>query len=93
MACDYLEHEPDNMLIYCDPPYANTTTYSACDKFDSNLFWKVMRRWSKNNKVIISEYSAPEDFQCVLEIPTKTIIRDVNNKPLQSVERLFTYKG
>lgn len=93
MSCDYIDHTPNNNLIYCDPPYANTTTYTACEKFDSNVFWKCMRRWSKNNIVVISEYSAPEDFRCVLEIPTKTIIRDAENKPLQSIEKLFMYKG
>jgi DNA adenine methylase len=93
MPCDYTEHEPENMLIYCDPPYANTTSYTACEKFDSNTFWKFMRRWSRNNTVFISEYSAPDDFECVLEIPTKTVIRDSNNRPIQATEKLFRYKG
>ena len=52
-----------------------------------------MREWAGNNTVVISEYKAPDDFLCVLEMPTKTIIRDAENKPLQSVERLFMYNG
>lgn len=91
VAQDYRKWLPENKLIYCDPPYANTTGYK--DKFDHLTFWDTMREWSENNTVVISEYKAPDDFLCVLEIPTKTIIRDAGNKPLQSVERLFVYKG
>ena len=89
----YCEHSPQNMLVYCDPPYQGTTQYGAFSGFDTNLFWQTMREWSKNNTVVVSEYKAPKDFSCVLEIPTKTIIRDAENKPLQSVERLFMYNG
>ena len=91
LAQDYREWHPKNKLIYCDPPYENTTGYK--DKFDHTLFWNTMREWSKCNTIVISEYKAPDDFACVLEIPTKTIIRDAENKPLQSVERLFMYNG
>ena len=85
----YTGYSPVNHIIYCDPPYAKTTGYDGCAKFDSILFWNIMREWSENNIVIISEYSAPEDFKCVLEIPTKTIIRDSENQPIQTVEKLF----
>jgi len=91
LAQDYREWYPKNKLIYCDPPYENTTGYK--DKFDHLAFWDTMRKWSYGNTVVISEYKAPKDFSCVLEIPTKTIIRDAENKPLQSVERLFMYNG
>ena len=60
--------------------------------FNTEEFWEDMRVLSKNNDVYISEYSAPEDFECVLEIPTKTIIRDSNDKVSYRVEKLFTYK-
>jgi DNA adenine methylase len=52
-------------LIYCDPPYANTTEYHSA--FDSNLFWDSMRKLSKKNYVFISEYSAPSDFVCITQ--------------------------
>lgn len=82
---------PYKCLIYCDPPYENTTGYK--DKFSHVEFWDTVRNWSKNNTVVISEYNAPEDFKCVLEIPTKTMIRGAGNKPLQTVEKLFMYNG
>tara|TARA_B100001741_G_scaffold94680_1_gene77703 strand:- start:4523 stop:5248 length:726 start_codon:yes stop_codon:yes gene_type:complete len=65
---DYRKLDYKNKLIYCDPPYAATTGYKKGDKdndFNSEEFWDVMRKWSKNNIVFISEYKAPSDFKCV----------------------------
>lgn len=57
---------PKGMLIYCDPPYKgnklNTELFQA---FDHDKFWKVMRKWSKDNIVVISEREAPSDFECI----------------------------
>jgi len=86
-AQSYKAYIPYKCLVYCDPPYEGTTGYK--DKFDHLGFWDTMRDWSRNNIVVVSEYKAPDDFKCVLEIPTKTVIRDAENKPLQSVEKLF----
>lgn len=58
----YNEYNPRNSLIYCDPPYKNTIGYSGTKEFDHNKFWKKMRKWSKNNIVVISEQTAPKDF-------------------------------
>lgn len=80
-------------LIYCDPPYANTTKYTGVPDFDSEEFWDIMRAWSKDNDVYISEYEAPDDFVSVLEIPTKTNIRDKSDNVCRRVEKLFKYKG
>lgn len=90
-SMDYREAHPKNALIYCDPPYSNTTKYNATGTFDSKEFWEVMREWSKNNLVFISEYSAPNDFQCVLEIPTKLDIRNKENIKEKRIEKLFKY--
>lgn len=90
---NYWEHNPQDMLIYCDPPYQGTTAYGAFKEFDHTRFWNTMRIWSRDNTVVISEYKAPDDFKCVLEIPTKTIIRDSDNKPILSAEKLFIYTG
>lgn len=61
----YEKHNPKNMLIYCDPPYVNTSKYRSTPDFDTIRFWNIMRLWSKNNIVIISELSAPKDFKCI----------------------------
>ena len=88
---DYKELNPHGNLIYCDPPYKNTIQPYGLLHFDTDKFWDVMRIWSKDNDVFISEYEAPYDFKCVLEIPTKTIIRDSDDKPSYRIEKLFTY--
>ena len=79
-------------LIYCDPPYSETTQPYGTGDFNTEEFWDVMRNWSKNNDVYISEYVAPDDFECVLEIQTKTDIRNGNNQLDKRVEKLFKYK-
>lgn len=77
--------------IYCDPPYANTTQYSQ--KFDSEKFWDKIREWSKlGHQVIVSEYVAPDDFICALEMPTKTDLRNKDNELEPRIERLFMYR-
>ena len=89
---DYKELEFDGCLIYCDPPYKDTTKYPIIGEFNTEEFWNVMRNWSKNNTVIISEYEAPYDFECIKEIHTKTDIRNGDGKRENRVERLFRYK-
>lgn len=89
---DYKTLKPKGMLIYCDPPYANTTKYTGVPNFDSLEFWNVMREWSKHNDVYISEYEAPADFISVLDMPTKTSIRDKTENVIARVEKLFTCK-
>ena len=51
-----------NSVIYCDPPYNNTAQYVTGD-FDTNAFFEWCRK--QKELVIVSEYDAPEDFQCV----------------------------
>ena len=77
---------PDRSLIYCDPPYANTTKYK--EGFDHTIFWDWCR--SKNEEghtVFVSEYSAPADFVCVKEVPIITTLNK-NSKDTR-IEKLF----
>ena len=89
---DYKELEFNGCLIYCDPPYKDTTKYPIIGEFNTEEFWNVMRNWSKNNTVIISEYEAPNDFECIKEINAKTDIRNRSGKRENRVERLFKFK-
>lgn len=77
-----------NYFIYCDPPYANTKQYGTSKNFDYDKFWEWCRNMSKNNIVIISEHTAPEDFKCIWSAPVKRTID--NSKRIDVVERLFT---
>lgn len=84
-----------NALIYCDPPYQNTTKFET-GSFDYDKFWDWCRRMSKCNKVFISGYQAPDDFKCVWSKESLANL-DYNrgndrNKKLR-VEKLFTYRN
>ena len=86
---NYYDFKPVNMLIYCDPPYKNTTGYKV-GKFDSDMFWNTMREWSKNNYVFISEEEAPDDFEVVWEQDKR---RTLNSKVREhKTEKLFVLK-
>lgn len=84
----YWNIKPSNMLIYCDPPYYNTQGYST-GEFDHERFWNVMREWSKNNLVFVSEETAPKDFCPVLSFRKRRTL-DSRNRA-NSTERLFVY--
>ena len=65
---DYREFEEiinkdSNNIIYLDPPYKATTGYK--EEFNHEEFWRFAREQSKNNVVLISELSAPDDFVAV----------------------------
>jgi DNA adenine methylase len=81
----YDEYTPFKMTIYCDPPYKSTTGYG---EFEHDKFWNIMRKWSKHNDVFISEYEAPDDFECVFEIPKRVTMSKTNNSEIR-FERLF----
>ena len=50
-------------VIYCDPPYANSSKYKTGD-FDHEGFWQWCREKAKYGHIlIISEYAAPDDFK------------------------------
>lgn len=88
---DYKDYEPKgDELLYLDPPYANTKQYANAMAFDYDLFWEKVRNWSKDNYVLISEESAPEDFKILWE---KGVTRSINavNK-MSKTERLYTYE-
>ena len=80
---------PPNSLIYCDPPYENTTSYK--DKFNHSDFWQWCREMKKQgHRVFVSEYNAPEDFKCIFELEQKTPISKTSKSKLKKIEKLFT---
>lgn len=83
-----------NSVIYCDPPYNNTTGFTV-GKFDSNEFWQWVRDTSKENIVIVSEYNAPEDFNVIWEKSVKTDMNNNKNGKINRVEKLYSinFKG
>ena len=105
---DYRTLKPKNMLVYCDPPYAYTKfpikyrrDVKKYDVFDNEEFWNIMREWSKQNIVIISELNAPDDFIEVWNFEkyrsaaqsTKTRFCSNSEQPSKthSIEKLFVH--
>lgn len=84
---DYRNVElPDNSIVYCDPPYANTNHYGLNgSRFDNEAFWE----WARlcRQPVFISEYEAPKDFICIAEIPTTSKIAAKTSK--RAIEKIF----
>lgn len=76
---------PTGSLVYCDPPYAGTTNgYTTA----VGGFWDRVRDLSESCDVYVSEYSAPDDFECIWEKRVNnTLAQDTGSR--QGVERLF----
>lgn len=87
----YLDvHIPSKSIVYLDPPYQGTTKYS--NNFDHKGFWEYVRYISKTNFVYISEYNAPEDFDCIFQKECKVGIDHKLKEHNKSIEKLFVYK-
>ncbi|MDB6035947.1 MAG: putative phage protein [Verrucomicrobiales bacterium] len=85
--CDFLTVEPGaiDALIYCDPPYVNTTGYEG--KFDHERFYRRAVQWAAFTDVLISEYVSPIGI-CIAEIPRNLGMQSATKKAGR-VERLF----
>ena len=87
-----LDETIENAVIYLDPPYQNTKQYGYANQGKMNyaFFWNWVRKISKKNFVIISEQSAPDDFNVIWE---KEVTRTTNKQNnFQATEKLFQYK-
>lgn len=84
----------ENSLIYCDPPYKDTTNY-ANGTFDHDKFYEWCREKAKSNVVFVSEYSAPDDFIEVWsqEVKSSLSANGVTGGNKISVEKLFLVRG
>jgi len=94
MCKDFTELDFKNCLIYCDPPYKNTTPYykKILGEFPYNKFLEWINKQSKKNIVLVSEYkhNVPEDAKILLEIPSRTSIRNKDGKVIDTIEVLYT---
>lgn len=81
---------PNKSIIYCDPPYRNTTKYTAVDKdFNHRKFFNWCK-YMKNNghEVFVSEYGAPRGFECIWEKEVNSSLTK-NTGGKKGTERLF----
>lgn len=80
---------PPHSFIYCDPPYQGTQGYGV--SFDHDVFWAWCRdQSSRGHTVLISEYSAPDDFETVT---TSTQITTLDKSHLHARESIFKWSG
>ena len=91
--CSYKDLDPAKSLIYCDPPYQDTTSYGAVESFNHDEFWQKVRDWSKRNTVLVSEYQAPEDFVCVQEFQSKMGLRNKSGGQETRAEKVFAHES
>ncbi len=78
-------------VIYCDPPYANTTDGYATEAFNSDDFWKWVRKMEdRGHPTFVSEYTAPDDFISVASFPKK-VTMDKRNGYHDRTEHLFRH--
>lgn len=85
--------EINRMVIYCDPPYADTKKYET--DFDNNTFWEWVREMKgmyPGCEIYISEYNAPSDFKCIWqkEVPVGMGTK-IGFKQNRKIEKLFVY--
>lgn len=83
---------PPRSVIYCDPPYRNTTKYATARSFNSNEFWDWVRvQVVEGHSVFVSEFEAPNDFYSIWSMERATSL--TKNTGLHSrTEHLFIHE-
>ena len=88
-CCDYNDFaEYENCLFYFDPPYKNTKQYTK-QSIDYDSFYDFLRKLSKKNIVLISEYNMPDDFTCIWQKERKVLQKSDRVVGDKAVEKLF----
>ena len=82
---------PEKSIIYCDPPYEGTMKYNNTGCFDYPAFWQWCRdKANEGHTLFVSEYNAPDDFECVWQGEIKNNMGDNSEN---AIEKLFRYKA
>lgn len=67
-----------------------------CDGFDTDLFWDTMRDWSRDNVVVVSELTAPDDWVVWKEFDpiSRSLGRQSKGQSgKKAVEKLFIHES
>lgn len=94
-ARSYDAFKPDNMLIYCDPPYKGNKLGnfdSLFRTFDHDKFWDLMCKWSTNNILVVSESTAPKDFKKIWSA-VSSISTSTGRRGKKYNDNLYLYKS
>lgn len=89
VSCSYAQIlPPQNSIIYCDPPYKDTTKYNT--DFDYDKFYNWCRAMKTlGHEIYVSEYQMPDDFKCVWQKEiASSLTKNTGGKV--GVEKLFT---
>ena len=82
-------HWPQEMIIYCDPPYKNSKQYSG-KSFDYDAFYQwCIDRHAEGHQVFISEYDMPTELG-FKEIWSKEIKCNIHVEKSSRTEKLWT---
>lgn len=78
-------------VIYCDPPYKDTTGYSKNDfNYEEYYDW-IRLKVREGHIVLCSEYQMPDDFVCIWQ---KGILNNLStNKHVKPIEKLFIHES
>ncbi|YP_010677877.1 DNA methylase [Arthrobacter phage Warda] len=94
LQADYRELSPligPGVVVYCDPPYADTTGYAGPGAFDSAEFWRTAERWARSGaSVFVSEYTAPAGWREVWATE-RHVSTALNNRAAKATDRLFVF--
>ena len=86
---------PKNSIIYCDIPYKDTKLYSFSKNFDYIYFYNWAKKMkNEGHEVFVSEYSMPNEFECIWEQEVKSSLsmNNTHGEVKTSIERLFILK-
>jgi len=91
-CCSYDELViPEYSIIYCDPPYRDTTGYLSDFDYEKFYNWCIDKQ-KEGHQVFISEYYMPEDkFECIWQKEVKVTLETTNTH--NRIEKLFIPKN
>ena len=77
---------PSDSVVYCDPPYRGTSSYSKAKGFNHDRFYE----WalSQTVPVFVSEYAMPEDFVEVAAWKKRCTMKGAEHA-LRTTEKIF----
>lgn len=78
---------PEGSVVYCDPPYQDTTRGYSVREWNSDKFWGWVRDISAHSLVLVSEFKAPRDIETFCCFYSKTDLRKKGDQ--NTVEKLF----
>ena len=81
-------HDP--LFLYCDPPYSTRTRghWAKQSGFSSIEFFDQVRLWcDQGHDVVLSEYSAPSDFERLVDLRNSRNFRAVPGKESYGTQR------